>query len=237
MNAIRRPVVGIIARTFALPDRFARVVGTLSPYTDCVFDAGGLPLIIPPKSVERLRILDGLVLAGGEDLGDSVWWSSGSPRGQIDVARDDAEQTAIHFARKANIPTLGICRGAQIISCVLGGQIARFESSAAGAHQGVDGRQGREHNVSVVQNTTLSSLFHESPSIRVTSRHECFISRLGRNLRPAAYADDGTIEAFDSPKWRCLGLQWHPEWLQSGSQPDLRPFEWLVDHAHGRGEE
>jgi putative glutamine amidotransferase len=233
MNATR-PLIGIMARAFAVPGRSDSVAGVFASYVECVYAAGGHPLAVPPASAGAVAMLNGLLLAGGEDIASSALWSAGGPAGPVDHDRDVVEQAACLLAREQNIPTFGICRGAQVMSCVLGGEIARFAEEAAAAHTDVDKGHGREHGVDVVPETTLSQLVGGAVNMRVVSRHNCFISTLGRGLRPAAVAEDGTVEAFDSTSWTCLGVQWHPEWHGPSVPRDLRPFAWLVQQAQER---
>jgi putative glutamine amidotransferase len=50
---------------------------------------------------------------------------------------------------------------------------------------------------------------------------------VGRGLRVAAHAEDGTIEAVEDPSQRfALGVLWHPE-----AGEDMKLFEELVRQA------
>ncbi len=57
----------------------------------------------------------------------------------------------------------------------------------------------------------------------VPTYHHQAVDRLGRGLRPSAYAEDGTVEAVEAAGdgW-VLGVQWHPEMGE-----DLRVMEGL----------
>src|SRR5207302_9901531 len=61
----------------------------------------------------------------------------------------------------------------------------------------------------------------------VKSHHHQGIGRVGEGLRPAAYAEDGTLEAVEDPERRfALGVLWHPE-----AGEDRKLFEELVREA------
>jgi len=229
-----RPQIGILARTFSWEERSDCAFGVFASYIECVYAAGGDPIVLPPVSAGAVSKLDGLLLVGGEDPADPSWWSVGQANCPIDEARDAAEKSACIQAKEMNIPTFGICRGAQIINCIAGGQIARFSDGIAHKHSDPNEGTDVEHDVDILQDSALSQLVGGFQKLRVISRHHSFLSTLGKGLRPAAVASDGSIEAFDSTSWTCLGVQWHPEWQSPSVPRDIRPFEWLVQHARER---
>jgi putative glutamine amidotransferase len=220
-----KPLIGISARAISFPGRNDPVLGAFTSYIESVRAAGGVAIVVPFESLEVISLVDGLLLTGGEDPAELAWWSSGEACGRVDRMRDATEQAICMTARNDNIPTLGICRGAQVINCSLGGRIARFEEASGGLHKDMRNGGISEHRVRIFSGT-----------VNVVSRHNCFISELAPHLRTAAVADDGTIEAFDAPDWDCLGLQWHPEWPGKSVKRDPQPFEWLVRKALARKE-
>ena len=75
----------------------------------------------------------------------------------------------------------------------------------------------------------LHRLLGEAPGA-VNSRHHQAIADPGRGMRACAYAPDGVVEGLESeaPGF-LLGVQWHPEDLESPSSDAL--FRGLVDAA------
>jgi putative glutamine amidotransferase len=50
----------------------------------------------------------------------------------------------------------------------------------------------------------------------VNSVHHQAVKNVGQDLRVAAHADDGVIEAIEHTDLPfCLGIQWHPEFILS----------------------
>ena len=63
----------------------------------------------------------------------------------------------------------------------------------------------------------------------VNSFHHQAVSDPGIKFRVVATAPDGVIEAMESSEYKpILGVQWHPECMESG----LPLFQWLVGEAN-----
>ena len=102
---------------------------TLDPaYAERVSAAGGQPLLVSrpaaaaDESVAQLmELVDGVLLTGG---GDVVPASYGAERENVqddDAEADEFELALIAAARAAALPTLAICRGAQLLASAHGG--------------------------------------------------------------------------------------------------------------------
>ena len=62
----------------------------------------------------------------------------------------------------------------------------------------------------------------------MSSSHHQGVGRVGEGLVESAYAEDGSLEAFEDPsKQFVLGVLWHPEM----EEDDKRLFEALVEEA------
>src|SRR5262249_60925936 len=82
-----------------------------------------------------------------------------------------------------------------------------------------------EHAVELVPGTRLAPLIGDRATVK--SHHHQGYGRLGRGLREAARAEDGTGEAVEDHSRRvAVGVLWHPE-----EGEDMRLFEELVDQA------
>lgn len=126
----------------------------------------------------------GFILSGGEDWG-------AYPQ------RDLAESLLFDHARSHKLPILGICRGAQLVCRLLGGELAP-----------IAGHVATRHNVDIVNRPPG---WPGPESLAVNSFHNSRISRLGAGLKPWALCGDGAPEAFADANWHMAGIMWHPE--------------------------
>jgi putative glutamine amidotransferase len=141
---------------------------------------------------------DGVLLPGGGDL--AARWS-GQPAHaseyDVDEVQDAFDLALARAALDGGLPLLAICRGLQVVNVARGGDLVQ---DLGESHRHV------VHTIDVPEGSPL-------PVLDVSCYHHQGIGRLGKGLRPAAYARDGTIEALtldDHPGW-FLGVQWHPE--------------------------
>jgi len=146
--------------------------------------------------------LDGVVLTGGNDL-------SGL-EGSTDIApeRDRFEGLLLDVCGDRQLPVLGVCRGLQFMNIQYGGSVT-----------GVEGHVARRHSMSLDP-----VFFHGCPqSIVVNSYHNFAIDERGRSiqLKPIAWADDGTIEAVAHISLPQFGVMWHPEREESLAPHDI----------------
>ncbi len=134
--------------------------------------------------------LDGLILSGGDNIGDYP-------------ERDKTEKELLAYAIQNKIPTLGVCRGMQIINHYFDGSVEQSQNT-----QHVQ----KNHPVKIINSKFLDSF--SSDSITVNSFHFNLIrnSTLGKNLEPFAIAkSDNTIEGFFHIDLPIFGVMWHPE--------------------------
>lgn len=229
MTHLTEPLVGISTRSLTLPGRCELFFGAFASYVECIERVGGAAVLIPPGNDAAIDHLGGLILAGGEDLANPSYWSAGAPEGQVDAKRDEHEIQLIRRAKARGVPVLGLCRGAQLVNCALGGSIARQTAGATLRHTTQDG-DGVTHKVSFANGTALASIYPAGVA-DVVSRHRARIDKLGTNLIASAWAEDGSVEGVECSAWPFVGVQWHPEWRQADKDRDLAPFRWLVDKA------
>lgn len=234
-------VVGVPCRSGALPGREAGFVGAIESYIGAVHSAGGSVVLLPTQAPELSRDAvercDALLLAGGEDLSQSTFWSVGEPKGTLDPSRDQNEITLLLAALEFRKPVLGICRGMQLINCALGGTLGAVSRAATLEHDvqhlRPDGGSA-SHAVLVKGGRLLPSVFGDQTSIAVLSRHNACIAKVAPGVEIAACSADGVVEAIEvRGDARCIGVQWHAEVeAAAGKQPGLALFQWLVCADH-----
>jgi putative glutamine amidotransferase len=235
-----RPLIGVFTS-----ERHAGSLGTLqregapadelrlgTPYLRAIEAGGGLPVVLAPEdpaqASELLERLDGLCLAGGPDIDPRSYGDSERHEqlGPTDRAVDAAELALARAADARALPLLGICRGAQALNVARGGTLHQHLPG----HRQTEPATATTHTVHIESGTRLERLLG-ADLLRVNSFHHQAVERLGRGLRTAAYAADGTIEAIEAAGARfVLGVQWHAEGLVD--QPRHRAlFEALVSAA------
>lgn len=207
-------------------------------YVRKVEEAGGAVMVIPPRTDGDAELaddlvsrLDGLVIAGGADV-DPSRYAAAERHPDVQEARPDRDTMEIALATAAaaaDLPLLGICRGMQVMAVAAGGALEQHVPDRVGH---VDHSPGTavygQHPVTTVSGTRLAGVLGEAAVAVPSYHHQSVLSHPG--FEPAAWADDGTLEAMEDPAARFrLGVQWHPE---VGDDPRL--FEALVEAARER---
>lgn len=153
-----------------------------------------------------------------------------------DRERDALEISVAQQARRDDIPTLGICRGAQLINVVRGGALhadvsAEYEDAAY--PNGVWGKIFFRKCVYLGENTLLRRIF-EVEALEVNSLHKQAIKSLGDGLRISAQEKNGVVQAIEDESLAFfLGVQFHPELLVYRNDV-RRLFEKFIEAAAAR---
>lgn len=208
-------------------------------YVDAIRGAGGIPIIFPTGEKEPGRLLDlvdGLVLPGGGDVSPRHY--KGREHEAIyDVSEErDAFEMALARAALArgDQPLLCICRGLQVLNVALGGDLHVHlpdlgDNTVAHRHPE---RLPTRHPASIQEGSRLAAILGTN-RVSVLSWHHQAVHRLGRDLRAAAWAEDGVIEALEHETQPfCIAVQWHPE-LQLDDPVQQKLFQAFVDRAAG----
>ena len=203
-------------------------------YVDAVRRAGGVPLLIAPGETrlsQLLMHLDGLVLAGGGDLDpDHYAGAHHDAIYMVDRERDESELMMVNDLVALGLPTLGICRGVQVINVALGGTLIEHLPDEVGdtvAHR-LPPRNPSAHMVQVEAASRLGEILG-SESIDTASWHHQALRQVAPQLRVVAHAPDGTIEAAEmsAHPW-LVAVQWHPELTAADDPVQQRLFDALV---------
>ena len=194
-------------------------------YLQAIERAGAVPVVLPPcvSDLEALiSRLDGVCLSGGPDLDPEAYGARErhAELGPTEPSLDDFELALARAAIERGMPLLGICRGAQTLNVACGGTLYQH---LPGHRQSAPGCEV-SHEVEVLRGTRLAGLIGPG-TVEVNSFHHQAVDRLGRGLRVAARAGDGTVEAIEGVGFT-VGVQWHAEALADG-----RLFEGLVRAA------
>ncbi len=199
------------------------------PYARRLVDAGAAVVFLPRESAPDvlLRILDGILLSGGQDVHPARYGGVVSAETtELDPAQDEFDLALARAAVEMGVPLLGTCRGHEVLNVALGGTLCDHGlprhnvRSRPASH--------RAHPVSFADGSLTHRLYGSTAD--VNSLHHQAIDRLAPAVRATGWADDGVVEAIEVPDRPVVGVQWHPE-FHSGGDPILT---WLVEAAQGR---
>lgn len=212
-------------------------------YADAVVEFDAVPVLLTPapaggadlagSAAAVVARLDGLIIAGGADIDPARYDARPHPEtGGIRPDRDAWELALLDAADARGLPTLGICRGMQLMAVHAGGTLVQHTPDDVG-HTGhspggdvfgtTEVQLDTTSQLAGVQGAQVSGLCHHHQSV---ARHPGFVAT-GRSA-------GGTVEAMErvaaegdpNPIRFCVGVQWHPE---MGS--DHAPIEALVRAA------
>jgi putative glutamine amidotransferase len=219
-----RPVIGICTALtraqWGVWDRRAALLPV--SYIAAIQRAGGLALMIPPDAQlednpdEVLDVIDGLILAGGDDIDPSSYGADRHPQTKHTVPeRDRAELALAKRAIERDIPLLGICRGMQLMNIAFGGTLAQHLPEDVGheRHRPHPGSfDDSDHAVRLTEGS-LAALAAGETIHNTKSHHHQGLDAVAEPFEVTGYSTiDDVPEAIESPERRfVLGVQWHPE--------------------------
>ena len=206
-------------------------------YLDAVRRAGGVPVLIAPGEPRLeaiLEVVDALILSGGGDIDPSHYNGKRHETNYaIDQERDTLELELGRRVISSGLPTLGICRGAQILNVVQGGKLIEHIPDEVGEkvlHRAPP-REPVAHGIKLKPGSRLAKIFGRD-QFDVTSWHHQALRGAAAGFEAVAHAPDGTIEGIEMPRHRWLmAVQWHPE-LNAASDPlQQKLFDAIVEEA------
>lgn len=171
-----------------------------SPYS---FPGNFFPFSPTFKEFERLdytkpKDCTAIVLWGGTDINPKYYNEEPhSTNGYIpDSSRDQDEWQWMDDAISANVPIIGICRGAQFLCAKAGGKLIQHMHGHHGSH---------------------TILTDDGWKYNASSDHHQAMMPGGTDHHLKAWAEDGIPEIVYFPKIRGLAIQSHPEWEDSSN--------------------
>jgi putative glutamine amidotransferase len=228
-----RPLIGLTIGPEAEGSGYLRLRST---YPRAIEQAGGVPVLIPPVEDQSLSVLlgalDGLVLPGGADVDPAYYGESREERTEVIAGLDRLELAVSRWAVASDIPTLGICRGQQVLNVACGGKLLQHIHH----HKQGEPRDRLVHSLRVREDSRLAEILG-STEIEVNTHHHQAVraDALGSGLRPVAWSPDGIVEGLESDThlW-LLAVQFHPEDLVGFHAPSQRLFRAFVQACSER---
>lgn len=198
--------------------------GVMRTYVEMVRKAGHFPLVLPAttdrEEIRRqLHAIDALILVGGGDIAAARYGAETLPTdGVPNELRDAYELLLMEVVVEMKKPTLGICRGLQLINIFFGGSLCQDLPSQWKdpiEHNRPDKKWEPVHEVCIDSQSSLSHKLNAT-HIGVNSTHHQAVAELGKGLKAVAWSPDGVIEAIESELYPITAVQFHPERLPWG---------------------
>lgn len=233
------PVIGIVAHKIRLELSETAIDGQYGDYCRSVALAGGAPMLIPlevgePAWRSIYERLDGLLFPGGVDVAPSFYGQEPHPQlGRVDDALDEAELVLARWALTDRLPTLGICRGIQLINVAAGGTLYQdIPAQLANALPHSCPNTPYAHEVHIEPDSGLAAILG-TLRCRTNSRHHQAVKDLAPGFVVTARTSDGVIEGIvrsGTPFF--VGVQWHPENLAPTDPQMLALFQAFTRACH-----
>jgi putative glutamine amidotransferase len=209
-------------------------------YSQAVWKAGGLPVILPNLADEAFALeiaerLDGVVFSGGEDVEPKRFGEEIVPDKDVSVSlgRDRFEFNFFDKVYRRGLPILGICRGHQFINVALGGTLYQDLSlfpKKTFDHES-DWQYGISHPVELEKNSQLAAILKRD-KVDCNTNHHQVLKKVAPGLKVVGICPaDGIIEACESANGSPLiTVQWHPEMMLE-RPAGAALFAWMVNEA------
>jgi putative glutamine amidotransferase len=214
------------------------------PYGAALRAAGARTALLPPaqpaEAEELLAPFDGLLLAGGGDIEPARYGAADHPAQYgTDPDRDALELELARAAVRLGVPTLGICRGVQLLNVAFGGTLVQHLPDAGGrdgprVEHRDEGKQAM-HGLRIEPGSRLAEAIGQVEAEGLSHHHQG-LARLGDGFRPVAWAPDGLVEGIERDHGWTVGVLWHPESTAGRDPVQHRLLRGFVEVAARRGQ-
>lgn len=183
---------------------------------------------------------DTFLFEGGTDISPRLYDQSPATRTQhADRVRDAQEEAVFLRAKKVGASFIGICRGAQLLTALAGGELIQDVSGHAGSNHFITVRSMENAPKDIPGSLITNSLHHQMMFPFGLPEEEYVLEGWCETPRSTHYTIEGDIDLkgklptkFVEPEivWyknlKALAIQGHPEF--AGREVQLKPF---VNHC------
>lgn len=181
-----------------LDKSYGRAIEGLGEITDSVKDFAKRP--------QDFKLV---LFVGGEDVSPLLYREKDAKFCDSNYERDLYEVEIYGFAKRNNIKTTGICRGAQLLNVLAGGRMMHHIDNHAGCYHHAETLKSDK---SVLVNSLHHQMIIPGGDVTVVawSKHRLSNIYLGNNDEEEVWKGVET-EAIIIPSTLSCGVQWHPE--------------------------
>jgi putative glutamine amidotransferase len=190
-------------------------------YAQSVEAVDGVPVLLPPQGSSPestaeaarsvVRRVDGLVISGGADVDPRRYGEQPGPTTTTwREDRDAWELALLDAADEVGLPTLGVCRGMQLMAVHAGGSLHQHTPDLVGhENHNPGGDTFGTVEVALRDGSLVRSLVGDRLAVHC-HHHQSVRGHPG--FTAVGHAEDGTVEAIETSGSRfCVAVQWHPE--------------------------
>jgi putative glutamine amidotransferase len=213
--------------------------GVPESYVDAVRRAGGRAALLLPGDEasphELLHSFDGLLVVGGGDVEPHRYGEvAHTTIYGVEPDRDELEIELLREADRLRMPTLAICRGAQVLNVTFGGTLIQHLPDRGGLipHGTPSGEDHLMHDVRLEPGSRVAQAAG-ARLLSCSTHHHHGIAHLGNGLAATGWSDDGLVEALEREDGWMIAVQWHPEDTAAGDPTQQALFDALVARARG----
>lgn len=220
-----KPLIGIAGNILLDHDAMNGFPITYTPqgFVKGVQQANAIPVVFPisdpNEAKEYMSKVDGLLLAGGQDVSPLLFGEEPSLKlGATYPARDAFEIALVKEALHQAKPIFAVCRGLQLLNVAYGGTLYQDVSdypALAVQHIQLTHFETGAHTITIDPDSTIGKIFGDQ--YVVNTYHHQAIKNLADPFRAVAWSKDGLVEAFEakSSSQSIVAVQWHPELMLS----------------------
>ena len=196
----------------------------MTNYIKTINEYGGEPILLESLQIpahqhnslipEFLEDNDGILLTGGGDIDPTHYCEKRSSATHVSRSRDALELRLCQKALETDIPVFGICRGIQVMSVAMWGNLYQDidtdHPKPVLSHPKLNGEDA-QHEIQIKPDSLLYEIVGKRV-VEVNSAHHQSVKDVGKDFVITARSSDNVIEAIESrSKPFVLGVQYHPE--------------------------